>query len=105
MQLDKVNKILAEACGITRRRCDSLWGYAWEYNGKVTLGEWTIKDPRCREVVRNWWLSNHKNASVAFFADNDVEYEWTNKFNESQMICKNSEEACHIAIAESLKDE
>jgi len=44
MNIQQANKILADACGVEYSIFDGM--YKWQGS------EWTIKDPRCREVVR-----------------------------------------------------
>ena len=50
-----IDQWCAEQCGVELRqiRCgDESIAYMWKHNGKTGHDEWTIQDPRCREIVR-----------------------------------------------------
>ena len=111
MNYKHANEVMARECGINVKYLNDeptflaiVDGFNSGLNDSVGLfsgDEWTIEDPRCREVIRNWWLNNNKDASVCFFK-NSVEYEWVDKFNNSKSCYKPNEIACILAIVKEL---
>jgi len=106
MKIETVNKLMADACGIEIETNDeypdldkSLYyqdSSGFEYN-------WTIEDPRCREVIRD------KFEIVTFPFEGNVWKSFTLPFdlvaaeNFSKTIAE-AEIACIMAICEELEN-
>lgn len=52
-----IDEWAATQCG------ESLW--FWLQEKQI---EWTIKDPRCREIFRAWWIEQKTGRAVMFLA-------------------------------------
>ena len=76
----------------------------WKHNGKTEHDEWTIQDPRCREIVREHFrieMCRVEDSWVAFqyLTDEDASIE-----GKGETIAE-AEIACITAIWEAHSDE
>ena len=96
--IEQANKVLAEA--IPEIDAESNAGIWWHGNDCYHFS-WTIERAECREMVRDWFRKNHNKPTVTFF-DDGVEYQWESKFKEYELIERDTELECQLALAEML---
>jgi len=99
-----IDKWAADSCGVETHSSLTtdgllLWTMTPPYHRVVR--EWTIQDPRCREIFRAWWIKEHT-GTVTFCLDGKVRYDSTAAFTH---IIRDNELACIKAIWESSDNE
>ena len=97
--MNDLDKWAAEQCGV-EVYCTHKAGKYIELFWEDENIEWTIKDPRCREIYRKDWLSKNRNGSVEFYPSGYVAYR---KSASEKAAHEVGEEACITAIWESEK--
>jgi len=98
-----IDKWAADQCGITlyTTKQSNEHGYYWFDNVCDYDYEWTIQDPRCREIFRAWWIKEHT-GTVTFCLDGKVRYDSTAALTH---IVRDNELACIKAIWEGSDNE
>ena len=95
-RIERANKWLAEKCGITVQYM-SLWSRNDNIGGLVKYRHypWTIEDPRCRNIVFDYYTSGD-NARVYYSQLFEHFNEWLNGHIEKDAM----EIACILSIVE-----
>ena len=113
MNTEQVNKIMADACGVTefkydRVNCDGD-GLTLTFTGYKTksfkvFDVWTIEDARCREIIREkFGIGTQQDSGLGnWFAHYNVYEEGVKIFKYYKTIAE-AEIACIIAICEQLE--
>ena len=92
--MNDIDKWTAEQCNIPYSNFDEMYKYAGR--------EWTIEDPRCREIFRNWWIGQDVNNAVVF-ENGSVSYFRDYYYGQGDPFTGENEERCITAIYEASK--
>jgi len=98
-----VDQWAAEACGVTTdEHCysDNSTELYWKHGHTYSTGKFTIKDPRCCKIFRDWWLSKDTSNAVLIFND-EVTYFRDYAYGQGDPTTRDTEEACITAIYEA----
>lgn len=74
--MNAIDKWAAAQVGV---KFEQTWrGQVWRLNGKLHENdEWTIEDPRCREVFRDWWLGEEVMRQVCFSNESVIYFDYS----------------------------